>query len=233
MNNINLDPNAMLDAAFSRIPINPVDYNSLSQAGVERVLLATREGLTKSYTAFNVASAGFGEYRLGAIDLGGWIHGIPYDFVEILKTISFFVSLILAILFVSIYLRLRPLNKKETSIASEINPPEPAPGGPLTARWEEVLRHLDSVKEAEWKFGIIEADKLLEQTLKRAGYPGDTLGERLSLMKPDQLQSLDGVWEAHKIRNRIAHDLNYFLRYTEAKHAIDQYKKALQELGAI
>lgn len=225
MTNLNLNPNAMLTEAFS-----------LAYPGIDHVLVATRDGLLKGYAAFNVASAGFGEYRLGDINAGDWIHGLPYNFVEILKTISFFVSLILVILFMSIWLRLRPLNQKESSLAglvSEISPPRHGGGGPMISRWEEIMRHMDSVKEAEWKFAIIEADKLIEQVLKKSGFPGDTLGERLTLINQDQLQSLNSLWEAHKVRNHIAHDFNYFLRYTEAKRAVDQYRMALKELGAI
>ncbi len=233
MIDVNLDPQVMVNEALNRINVNPFDYESITQAAIDRVLLATDESIAKAYDSFNIASAGFGEYRAGDINLGGWVHGLPYDFVEILKTISFFLSIILVIIFFSIWLRLRPLNKKEASLVDEINPPEAAPGGPMTARWEEILRHLDSVKESEWKFAIIEADKLIEEVLRRGGYPGASLGERLSLMTQDQLQNLDGLWEAHKIRNRIAHDFNYFLRYTEAKHAIEQYRSALKELGAI
>ena len=76
-------------------------------------------------------------------------------------------------------------------------------------------------------------DKLIDETLKNAGFPGDTLGERLMGMERGQLATLDGLWEAHKIRNKIAHDSNYFMRYAEAKKAVELYEKTLNELGAI
>lgn len=106
-------------------------------------------------------------------------------------------------------------------------------GGAIQSRWEEIMRHMGSDKEAEWKFAIIEADKLVNDSLMTAGYLGDTMGERLMSIQKEQLVSIDGLWEAHKIRNKIAHEVNYFLRYAEARRAIQLFESVLQELGII
>jgi hypothetical protein len=47
------------------------------------------------------------------------------------------------------------------------------------------------------------------------------------------MTSINYLWEAHKIRNKIVHEDSYFLRYAEAKRAIDSYRMALEELQAI
>ena len=232
MNEINLDPHIVVDTALSHISNGPLGIEDLGAQGLERAATALSDGVVRATEFYALASVGFGEYttdRLG----WNWMHGLPFEFVDVLKTIAFFVSLILLILFVSIWLRLYVLVKPDHPISAHITPPQPAPGGPMMARWEEITRHLDSVKETEWKFAIIEADKLVEDALKKAGFPGVGLGERLSNISPDQLQSRNDVWEAHKLRNRIVHEINYFLRYTEAKHAIEQYSRALKELGSI
>ena len=111
--------------------------------------------------------------------------------------------------------------------------PESASGGAVQSRWEEIIRHLESSREAEWKFSIIEADKMVDDLLKQAGYPGETMGERLMNIEKGQLLSLQGLWEGHKIRNKLAHDTNYFLRYAEARQAIKFYEEALKELQAL
>jgi len=105
--------------------------------------------------------------------------------------------------------------------------------GASQSKWEEVLSHLESTREAEWKFSIIEADKLVEDLLKQAGYPGETMGDKLMNIESGQLVTLEGLWEAHKIRNKLAHDVNYFLRYAEARRAIGFYEQTLKELNAI
>ncbi|KKW02266.1 MAG: hypothetical protein UY36_C0009G0001 [Parcubacteria group bacterium GW2011_GWA1_49_11] len=109
---------------------------------------------------------------------------------------------------------------------------ETAEAGPLQDRWHDILRHIESVKEGEWKFAVIEADNLTDGILKNY-FPGDTMGERLMNIDKTRLLSIENLWEAHKIRNRIAHDSNYFLRHAEAIRAIRMYESALRELGAI
>lgn len=111
-------------------------------------------------------------------------------------------------------------------------PPAPARGA-LAARWAQVLKHLEAPQEAEWKIAVIEADKLVDDALARAGFPGESFGDRLTNIEPGALTSLDGVWWAHKIRNRLAHETDYFLRYTEARQALAYYEQALAELQLI
>ena len=119
-----------------------------------------------------------------------------------------------------------------TPAGPEISP-IPSSGGALQARWDEISNHLASTSEAEWKFAVIEADKLLDDALRSAGYPGETMGERLMSIERSQLRTLDGLWDAHKTRNRLVHDANYFLRYTEAKRVVLVYEETLKELGAL
>lgn len=103
-------------------------------------------------------------------------------------------------------------------------------GGPLRPRWDAIVSHLDSSREADWKLAVMEADKLADEALSRAGFGGATFGDRLTGIAPGTLVSLDGLWWSHKVRNRLAHELDYFLRYTEARQAIGYYEQALNEL---
>lgn len=180
---------------------------------------------------YDIADLGYGQYRLA--DIGKAFIGINAGgFIDTLKIVMTFLTVILAILFVYILLRSRELGD-QPSVISEIAPPAPARGGAMQARWDEILRHMDSAKEAEWKFALIEADKLVDDVLRKAGFPGDMLGERLMNIQEGQLTTLDGLWEAHKIRNRLVHDMDYFLRYSEAKRAIEAYEQTLKELGGL
>lgn len=109
--------------------------------------------------------------------------------------------------------------------------------GPVTARpeefneeWQAVLDHLNSANESEWKLAIIEADKLIDDLLIRKGYQGESMAERLSLLTRREFKSLDLLWEAHKVRNRIAHKLDFKLNRSEALRAISYYEEALKDL---
>ena len=150
------------------------------------------------------------------------------------KLISFLISILfggLAVYFIVQFQKLVGL--KVQRMRTALITPEAAFGGASQSKWEEILSHVDSDKEGEWKFAIIEADKLIDDLLKSAGYPGETLGERLMSIDKGQFQGLEGLWEAHKIRNKLAHDTNYFLRQAEARRAIMLYGQVLKELGAI
>lgn len=159
-----------------------------------------------------------------------------FDFahgLEILKMVGMIATIVFGSLFVWVLLKMnRYFKERMTKLKLEIRPPAGGQG-PLEARWQEVKRHLDSIKEAEWKFALIEADKIVDDILRQAGFSGETLGERLKGILPGQLVSLQALWSAHKLRNAMAHDVNFNARYAEIKEAIGNYEKALQELGAL
>ncbi len=81
---------------------------------------------------------------------------------------------------------------------------------------------------------VIEADALLDDIMKRIGYKGDDLAERLKSIEPSDFDNLQNVWEAHKVRNRLVHEPGK-IEFTqdEAKNTIEKYEKALKELKYI
>lgn len=151
---------------------------------------------------------------------------------DIVKAVMILISLILVAFLVKINIDMKSLMGKKPSLAAQLLPPEAAESA-SNARWEEIQKHINSTHESEWKFAVIEADNLIEDTLKSAGFPGEGLGDRLMQIDKSKLVTIDTLWDAHKIRNRLVHDSNYFLRYTEAKRAINLFEKTLRELGAI
>ena len=151
--------------------------------------------------------------------------------LDTLKTVMVSLTGIVFLLLVIVVVKLNRLMPKRIDIAKIIAPPSPASSA-VNARWEEVQRHITSTREAEWKFAVIEADKVVDDILKNS-FPGETMGERLMNISQGQLETLNGLWEAHKIRNRLVHDANYFLRYAEAKRAVILYERTLKELHAI
>ena len=107
------------------------------------------------------------------------------------------------------------------------------PEGQLGMRWRDIMSHMESAHESDWKLAVIEADKLVDDALAHHGYSGDSFGDRLMSIEPGGLVSLDGLWWAHKVRNRLAHEMDYFLRYTEARQAMAYYEQTLQELHLV
>lgn len=99
-------------------------------------------------------------------------------------------------------------------------------------RMKDVFEHLESINPNDWKLAIIEADIILDDLLKQNGYAGNTLGERLKSISPHQMSSLSDAWEAHKVRNRIAHDgADFVLTKRLAEDTINRYRRVFAELG--
>ncbi len=105
-------------------------------------------------------------------------------------------------------------------------------GMPKNNRIEDMLTHSASDSPNDWKLAIIEADIILDEILKEAGYVGASLGDRLKSISPTQLQSLDDAWQAHKVRNQIAHSgSDFILTRKLAEDTIKQYRRVFYELG--
>lgn len=105
-------------------------------------------------------------------------------------------------------------------------------GTPRSSRLSDVFTHAASDRPNDWKLAIIEADIILDETLKQQGYAGNSLGERLKSISPNQLSTLNDAWEAHKVRNRIAHDgADFVLTQRVAQETIAQYQRVFAEFG--
>ncbi len=99
-------------------------------------------------------------------------------------------------------------------------------------RWEVVLSHLESGNAPEWKLAVLEADNILAEVLHRLGCPGNTIGDMLKSLKPGDILSINDAWEAHKVRNSIAHEgSKYELSYRDAARTIDQYETVFREVN--
>ncbi|MEK7213802.1 MAG: hypothetical protein AAB637_01670 [Patescibacteria group bacterium] len=100
----------------------------------------------------------------------------------------------------------------------------------LSEKWEKVDTLISSQNQNDWRQAILEADIMLASILTKMGYKGDGIGEQLQRVVKGDFQTLDQAWEAHKVRNMIAHDgSNFSLDHHEAKRVINLYKQVFQE----
>lgn len=100
----------------------------------------------------------------------------------------------------------------------------------FTAKWQE-LQSLCADKKA-WPLAIIDADKLVDDALKKCHYKGKTMGERLVSAQHD-LSSNDTVWFGHKLRNKLVHEDYKLANKDDVKNALLGFLQALRDLGAI
>ncbi len=105
---------------------------------------------------------------------------------------------------------------------------------PKDTRWYRVQELISTEDEGNWRLAIMEADTILESALESKGISGQGIGEKLKNCTPGDLQSLQSAWEAHLVRNKIAHEgTNYPLSAREARRAITQFELVLKELRYI
>jgi hypothetical protein len=98
------------------------------------------------------------------------------------------------------------------------------------SQWHDVQKYCANRKT--WHQAIVEADKLLDDVLKRTHYKGKTTGERL-VAAQHQLTDNETVWFGHKLRNRIVQE--NFLRPSkqDTLEALSGFRQALKDLGAL
>ena len=100
------------------------------------------------------------------------------------------------------------------------------------AEKQKYMVHWQRIKsDRDLRHAVMDADKLLDSLLAKKGYAGP-LGEKLK--KSAKLFSdLNGVWSAHKMRNRLAHELDSQLTPSDAERALRQFERAFRDLGLL
>jgi len=96
-----------------------------------------------------------------------------------------------------------------------------------------VQKHFFAGNINDLKVAVMSADNILNDALQYAGIRGVNLGERLKHLQRGQMPNLEDVWDAHKLRNEIAHETSFALKRDMAERALDAYKIALKNLGVL
>lgn len=166
---------------------------------------------------------------------GGWMG----DWTAVITYVKFVAVMLVVLGGVGVFFlvkRLVRLRRAEVE-KLELKPREEKGGEAAPARnrqWERVLEHVSADKENDWKLAILEADTILNEMLTAMGYRGDSIGEQLKQVEKSDFRTLDNAWEAHKVRNRIAHDGHKFaISQHEARRIIELYRSVFEEFHYI
>ncbi len=102
-------------------------------------------------------------------------------------------------------------------------------------RWAEIQSHMGEDNPNSWKIAIIEADIFLESVLTDNGYVGGTIGEKLKGANTASFTTIQDAWEAHKVRNEIAHagQNDYILTRRVAQETLMRFERVFREFGAL
>jgi len=96
-------------------------------------------------------------------------------------------------------------------------------------KWQE-LKELE--EQGRYKEAIMEADKLFDFVLKGMNITGATMGERL--IKAERLLSnYHDIWEAHKVRNKLVHEVDFNVDSSKTEAALKAFGKGIRQLKAM
>jgi len=150
----------------------------------------------------------------------------------ILKIIFIIFSLFLLVFIVFALLRTGWLKKLLLYDLVELLTYRPFGTRRIVKQWAKITARLETGIESEAKLAIIEADSMLDDILKKMGYGGESLGDRLKSITTATIQNIAEIWEAHKIRNNIVHDPDYRLTLDQARKVLGSYEQAFRDLHA-
>ncbi len=101
-------------------------------------------------------------------------------------------------------------------------------------KWRLVEEHINSDDASKWRLAILEGDIVLSELLDSLNLPGEGIGEKLKSVTAGDFEHIEEAWEAHKIRNAIAHQgSDFLLTQREAKRVIELYRLVFKEFEII
>jgi hypothetical protein len=103
----------------------------------------------------------------------------------------------------------------------------------LKERWSSIMKKIEAGTPDAYKVAVIDADKLVDDTLKQLGLEGEHMADRLEKLFPQELRSLDKVWKAHRIRNNLVHNPEFEITMREAKKTLGDYESFLREVKVL
>jgi len=182
----------------------------------------------------------------GATDWASQLHNailaffsnLPYYLINFFARYAVFSVLFsLAMFFIVWYYTLKYVKMKQemlskvTEVKDESNKPVEAL---RNKKWDLVTEHINSDDPNKWKLAILEADIILSELLDTFQLPGESIGEKLKAVEASDFTNIENAWEAHKIRNAIAHQGSEFLiTQREAKRIIGLYQTVFDEFKII
>jgi hypothetical protein len=101
-------------------------------------------------------------------------------------------------------------------------------------RWHYIQTLIESPNDSDWRVAIIEADSMMEEILREKGLTGGTVSELLEAAKESGYRSIQDAWDAHLVRNQIAHEgVNFPISQLEGRRVVKMFQNFFEELRVI
>ena len=173
-----------------------------------------------------------------AAGLQGSIASFFYRILHSFAPFSLFFSLLFLTGIIYCTLRINRIRAEERAFyKAAIDKAKAVPESGLghNPKWERAMAHLESPNPSDWRLAILEADIMLDEMI--AGMPnlhGENLGEKLRAVERSDFTTIDKAWEAHKVRNQIAHQgADFLLSEREARRVLALYRDVFNEFRFI
>jgi hypothetical protein len=157
-----------------------------------------------------------------------------YNEWNLLVALSLTLSLIFTAVLVYSIMRVFQLRQEEIKYFHSIANTVIAQDVPKTRlRWNHIREQAASDNPQSHRLAILEADIMLGELLDELGYRGETLADRMRQVPKANFNTIDLAWEAHRARNRVAHEAGYTPTSQEVRRIIGNYDKIFREFGFI
>ena len=154
---------------------------------------------------------------------------------SVFVALSLFISLLLGALIIYCSIRIFQIRQVERRKLATYQHTVAAHDVPKTQlRWHRVIEEVNSEDEQKWRLAILEADIMLNELLDDLGYKGETMADKMRAVNRTKFTTIDLAWEAHKIRNKIAHEgAAHPLSPREVRRVISLYERVFKEFGFV
>jgi len=163
------------------------------------------------------------------------VYDVLFHRWSIFVAVSLLVSLCLAAIIIYCSIRvfqIRQMERRRFAAAQRTVAAHDVPKTQL--RWHRILEQAKSDSEKAARLAILEADIMLNELLDVRGYRGETMADKMRSVDRANFNTIDLAWEAHKIRNKIAHEGDaHSLSAREARRVIALYERVFREFDFI
>jgi hypothetical protein len=152
-----------------------------------------------------------------------------------LVAISIVLSILFGTLIVYSALRLMEVRRHERArIQATAHPVAAHDVSRTQLHWTHVMEEANSDDDTRWRLAILEADIMLNELLDVLGYRGETMADKMKQVDKARFRTIDLAWEAHRVRNQIAHQgTAHLLNARETHRVIGLYEEIFREFKII
>lgn len=154
-------------------------------------------------------------------------------FLAIKYIIGIYVLVVLADIILLLFQRGLGGNVRQILYGMDLPPEITTKKTKMKARWDKIRKRLESGNEADYKVAIIEADGAIDDLIRRMGYKGENMMERIENIPGGQLDRMDEIKEAHNVRNRIIHEEKFNVSRETAEEVFAKYEHFLRHFEVL